>query len=326
MSVKTRQDSAVEARLQALNQNWLALAREGKLGEAWRVSDEALSLRAPLDCSSWPRHHQFIWRGDPVVGKRVFVRCYHGLGDTIQFARFLPELRKLAREVVLWAQPSLLPILGTLRGAPDRLLPLHDGVPDVDYDVDVELAELMHVLRVTLESVGTGTPYLLTEQPAETPARVRPRLRVGLVWRSGEWNGSRSIPCDLMRPLRNVPDVEWVLMQRGPGLADWHNDFGHAPDMCGILDEARELRSLDLLISVDTCSAHLAGALGVPVWTLLPFDADWRWMSDREDTPWYPTMRLFRQPRPGDWHQVIANVLAELTSRSGRSNVSEALA
>jgi ADP-heptose:LPS heptosyltransferase len=106
--------------------------------------------------------------------------------------------------------------------------------------------------------------------------------------------------------------VEWSLMQRGPASADWGHAFGRAPSMSGILDEARELSALDLLISVDTCSAHLAGALGVPVWLLLRKDADWRWMRDRADSPWYPGMRIFRQPQPDDWASVLSEVRREL--------------
>ena len=101
-------------------------------------------------------------------------------------------------------------------------------------------------------------------------------------------------------------------MHRGPGLSEWHGDFGYAPPIKDVLHEARELQRLDLLVSVDTCSAHLAGALDVPVWTLLPFDADWRWMDKRTDTPWYSKMRLFRQPRPGDWSSVLEQVAQEL--------------
>jgi hypothetical protein len=116
----------------------------------------------------------------------------------------------------------------------------------------------------------------------------------------------------MLECLQEVPDVDWIVLQRGPALSEWSHSFGCVPEIRGILDEAIEMRALDLLISVDTCSAHLAGALGVPVWTLLPFDADWRWMTGRTDTPWYPTMRLFRQQRAGEWGGVLENVLEEL--------------
>jgi hypothetical protein len=301
----------IGSELQELNEQWLELARRGDFERAWKVSDAAHALRAPLDCSRWPRHQQFIWRGQNLRGKRVLIRCYHGLGDTIQFVRFVPRVRESAREVILWAQPALIPLLETLRGGADRVLPLHDGAPEVDYDVDVELSELMHVMRVTRNELRVDSPYLL---PGEAEIRSVGRFRVGLVWRAGEWDDSRSIPCEILEPLRHLRGIQWLLFQRGPALSQWCHGFGHAPQMRGIMEEARSMRELDLLITVDTCSAHLAGALGVPVWTLLPYRADWRWMRDREDTPWYPTMRLLRQRVAGEWSEVIERVVARLAA------------
>jgi hypothetical protein len=300
----------IELRLGALNERWLQHARDGDLESAWGVSDEASALRAGVDCQRWPRHAQFIWDGQDLRGKRALVRCYHGLGDTIQFARFLPRLASVASELTLWAQPPLIPLLRTLRDGAQRIIPLHDGAPEVDFDVDLELFEVMHALRISLNDVAAETPYLLRDIPIFE--RDSGPLRVGLVWKSGDWNDTRSIPPELFGPLRAVEGVQWLLFQRGPGLSEWQHDFGRAPPMSGIVAEALEMRRLHLLISVDTCSAHLAGALGLPVWTLLPHSADWRWMQERSDTPWYPTMRLIRQPRPGDWHSVIAHVAAEL--------------
>jgi hypothetical protein len=308
----------LQHRLQALNDEWIDLARRGELERAWKVSDAAHALRATLDCSAWPRHLQFIWRGGSLARKRVLVRCYHGLGDTIQFSRFVPRIRLLANEVILWTQPALVPLLQTMSEGAHRVLPLHDGRPDVEYDVDVELSELMHVLRVTERDISTGSPYLFPDRGAQGSSQ-RPgggALRVGLVWKAGEWDERRSIPCELLQRLAQVPGVEWLLFQRGPALAEWQHCFGQVPQMQGMLEEAREMRQLDLLISVDTCSAHLAGALGVAVWTLLPFDADWRWMRDRADTPWYPTMRLLRQRNGGDWGDVIDRVVADLSMRT----------
>ena len=185
---------------------------------------------------------------------------------------------KLNWAPILESQPALLPLLQTMHEGAHRVLPLHDGRPDVDYEVDVELSELMHVLRVTENDISCGSPYLLPGARTECTSRQDGgALRVGVVWKAGEWDDRRSIPCELLQRLAQVPGVEWLLFQRGPALAEWQHCFGHVPQMHGILEEAREMRRLDLLISVDTCSAHLAGALGVAVWTLLPFDGDWRW-------------------------------------------------
>ncbi len=298
------------ARLRELNTLWIELARAGDFAGAWRVSDTALALRAPLDCSQWARHHQFLWRGESVAGKRVLVRCYHGLGDTIQFVRFLPRLRSMAREVVLWVQPTLIPLLQHQRWGAHELLPLHDGDPGVACDATIELAELLHVLRVEPELMDTEFPYLRV--PRGNHFKSSQRARVGIVWRAGEWSPERSVPCELLSCLQKVREIDWMVLQRGPALSQWTHDFADIPAIENILDEVCLMRELDLLISVDTCSAHLAGALAVPVWTLLPFEADWRWMERRADTPWYPTMRLFRQRRAGDWTGVLESVLDEL--------------
>jgi hypothetical protein len=284
--------------------------RAGRFAEAWAISDLAQQLRADVDCSTWPRHEQFIWRGEPLEGRRVLVRCYHGLGDTLQFVRFLPRVRRMAQEITLWVQPSLMPLLVEGSGA-DHVIPLHDGDLDIPRDVDVELCELMHVLRVTPDTLVDEIPYLRVARPQANSSCPRP-LRAGVVWAAGDWDGSRSIPCAALAPLGAVADIDWLVMQRGPALGQWCHPFGSIPAIDSILDEARILASLDLLITVDTCSAHLAGALGIPVWTLLPHAADWRWMRDRSDTPWYPTMRLFRQPRPGAWGAALREVEREL--------------
>jgi hypothetical protein len=305
------ESSTRRTQLDALNAKWLALMRAGRFADAWCVSDAALRLRSGIDCSQWPRHEQFIWRGAPLTGRRVLIRCYHGLGDTLQFVRFVR--RAAASHVTLWVQPQLIPLLRTMSGI-DRLEPLHDGTPQLSYDIDVELAELMHVLRVTPDVLASELPYL-SVAPAELEARRVAHLRVGIVWAAGSWDARRSLPCASLAVLGKLPGIAWHVLQRGPALREWRHGFGAIPRIESIVDEARVLRALDLLITVDTCSAHLAGALGVPVWTLLPYDADWRWMLDRSDTPWYPTMRLIRQRRLGDWSEVVHTVMHELRER-----------
>ena len=280
----------------------------GEFEGAWRVSDAVLRARAGVPCGHLPRHLQYFWDGSPLAGRRVLVRCYHGLGDTIQFIRYAPLVKGIAAEVTFWAQPALIPLLATVRGV-DRLLPLHDGAPDAEYDADVEIMELPHVFRTTLSTIPAEVPYIHVA-PAPLPRDGRPA--VGLSWRAGEWDERRSIPFPLLGPLTQIPGVAWYIFQRGPGAEERPAGFGLVPAADSLYEEARSMRSLDLLISVDTMTAHLAGALGVPVWNLLQRDADWRWMEGRDDSPWYPTMRLFRQERPGDWEPVVARVTTEL--------------
>ena len=279
--------------------------RGGDFAAAWKISDALLPATRTQDHHATPRHLQNIWDGRPVAGKRVLVRCYHGLGDTIQFIRYAALLKRIAAQVIVWVQPSLIPLLRGVKGI-DQLLPLHDGVPEVEYDVDVELNELPYLFRTTIENIPASVPYL---HPDPAPlASTHNEIRAGLIWQSGEWDASRSIPFPVLRPLAQLRGVQWHILQRHAHLAGWDGRFGIISGGDNPLDDARIMRALDLVISVDTMAAHLAGALGQPTWTLLPFNADWRWMNDRNDSPWYPTMRLFRQKQEGDWSGVVDEV------------------
>ena len=285
---------------------WIELMRCGDFAAAWKISDALLGL--PHAREDVPRWQQSIWDGSAVEGKRVLVRCYHGLGDTIQFIRYAALLNKIAAEVIVWVQPSLMPLLRGVEGI-DVLLPLHDGAPEVEYDVDLELSELPHLFRTTIENIPSRVPYLFVE-----PAALArdDRMRVGLIWRSGDWDDRRSIPFPTIERLAQVPGIEWHILQREPFAAGWDGRMGVISGGDNPLDDARVMRVLDLVISVDTMTAHLAGALGVNTWTLLPHDADWRWLLDRHDSPWYPTMRLFRQPSEARWDLLLDEVIRKL--------------
>lgn len=289
---------------------WQHHMRRGEFAEAWQHSDAALVARASQPCHHWPRHLQYVWDGRPLAGRRVLVRCYHGLGDTIQFIRYAPLLKAVAAEVLVWAQPALLPLLATAPGI-DQLLPLHDGAPEAAYDADVEVMELPHLFRTTLGTIPAAVPYLHVE-PRRLVAVEPGKLLVGLVWQAGDWDARRSVPFELLVPLATVPGVQLVILQANATAAGWQPDVGVHLGEFDLYEYARVLRGLDLLITVDSMPAHLAGALGVPVWTLLHAAADWRWLAGREDSPWYPTMRLFWQEAPGEWKPVVARVQAEL--------------
>jgi len=304
-----------EGRVQRLAGRWQELMRQGRFEEAWRVSDAIARAQAGVNCRHWPRHRHFIWNGSPLAGKRVLVRCYHGLGDTIQYARLLERASARAAQLIVWAQPLLIPLLATVPGC-GTLVPLHEGEPDVDHEVDIEIAELSHALRITLEDLPQAIPYVHIEPAARQACE---ELVVGLVWSAGDWDPRRSVPIERLARLARVPGVLWQILQRGPARAQWCHEFARASEITDVVDEARQLGALDLLITVDTFSAHLAGALGVPVWTLLHADPDWRWMTQRSDTPWYPSMRLFRQPRAGDWESVLAQVTQALEVESARA-------
>jgi hypothetical protein len=305
-SAPTRSDATRE--ISALNESdariWLRHARRGELEAAWRASDRILQRSAGHHDWTAPRHQQQIWTGAPLVGRRVLIRCYHGLGDTIQFIRYVPLVRAIACEVIVWAQPALIPLLRTATGI-DQLLPLHDGVPEVEYDVDVEVMELAHVFRSTLQTIPAAVPYLLAD-PAALCESGTPRI--GLAWRAGAWDARRSIPFELFTSMFEMPGISCCSLQHEP-LAHERHERLHQLNTSGLLQTAQSMRALDLIITIDGMSAHLAGALGVPVWTLLSNDPDWRWMEDRSDSPWYPSMRLFRQRRAGSWEPVIDEVI-----------------
>jgi hypothetical protein len=209
--------------------------------------------------------------------------------------------------LIVWAQSRLIPILRSV-DAIDELVPLHDGEVDADYDVDAEVMELPFVFRTTPDRIPCEVPYL---DPGPRRRCDSARPAVGIVWAAGDWAPQRSMTLRDIQPLLGV-DVAWHILQHGPARGQCPNGLGQRPDVSSIVETARVMRDLDLVITVDSMPAHLAGALGVPVWTLLPATADWRWMSARADTPWYPTMRLLRQRRDGDWHELTRRTAREL--------------
>lgn len=282
--------------------------RRGDFSAAWEISDRVLRARADLSCWTLPRHLQWVWRGESLVGQRVLVRCFHGLGDTIQFARFLPLARAVARSITLEAQPELARLLSRVPGV-DRLVSLTDSTPLVERDVDVEILELPHILRTTLNTLPRDVPYLSVPRAR---ARSSEKMAVGVIWRAGDWDSRRSIPVSMLAPLAELPNVALHALQRGVGLDDWPAAWGPSRGSDDVYEGACVMRDMDLILSIDSMPAHLAGALGIPVYTLLHADCDWRWMDSREDSPWYPTMRLFRQPAPGEWSSVVSSLADDL--------------
>lgn len=295
---------------------WLQLMRSGRLAEAWSVSDAVLARRRDQACFQLPRHRQWIWRGESFEGRSVLVRCYHGLGDTVQMLRYLPLLETRAREVVLWVQPCLRELAATVPGT-RRIEALHDGAPDFACESEVEIMELPHAFRTTLATIPGPCPYVSAAREELAPTSG---LRVGLAWEAGSWDPRRSVPVEALAPLRGVAGIEWHLLQQGEAARLPPPGFGPPPPPRPVMQTAALMRALDLVITVDSFPAHLAGALAVPVWTLLHAAPDWRWMVDRDDCPWYPTMRLFRQTHPGAWKELIERVARELPlARRARS-------
>lgn len=291
---------------------WLAAMRAGDWEAAWRETD---AMEADRRAGRVPRdEHHLFWDGTPPDGRCVLVRCEHGLGDTLQFLRFVPELARRARELHFMVQP---PLVELLRGAPG-LGRVHNGWLGPDWpahEVELEVMELAYAARATAATVPPPYPHLAARarrlSSITLPSDGRPR--VGLLWASSHWDPSRSIPWQAMAPLLGLTGLHFFALQQGPAAAE----ALRGPARVELLGErtatieaaAAAMLQMDLVIGIDGMPAHLAAMLGRPTWLLLKHEADWRWMDRRADTPWYPTMRLFRQPRPGDWAGAVRQVV-----------------
>jgi hypothetical protein len=294
-----------ESEVIQLGKRWCDNMRRGDFERAWTISDTLLRYRRGQPCDHLPPECRWVWNGEPVAGRRVVVRAFRGLGDTLQFIRYAAVLRDVGAETIVCAPPRLTPLIATVDGV-DRVIEERLAMdPGVVHDVQVEVMELPFVFRTELHNVPSHVPYIHVDR---APLPHSDGLNVGLVWQASEWDPRRSIPFALVRRLQKVPGVRWYVMQRGPGLAQWDGAFGRLPPAETLVQEARVMMSLDLLITIDSMPAHLAGALGVPTWLLLHAEADWRWLEAREDSPWYPRTRLFRQQFQGEWDHVLTHV------------------
>jgi len=264
------------------------------------------------------------WQGEDLNGKSLLVWKEQGFGDEIQFCRYVPLLKHRGARHITWVcKPPLKPLLQTLPGL-DLLL--SDGETFARHDFWTFPLSLPHVFGTTLETLPVFAQYLwpLPERVAEWQTRwpAGEGLRVGLVWKGAKLHqndANRSLAhLSLLSPLLSVPGVQCVSLQKGQGEEE-AAALG-VPDLAAgirdFADTAAIVAQLDLLIAVDTAVVHLAGALGKPVWVMLPFAPDWRWLQDRSDSPWYPNTRLFRQPAPGDWASVIAQVKQALSAKA----------
>ncbi|MBV9768586.1 MAG: hypothetical protein JOZ32_03350 [Bryobacterales bacterium] len=282
----------------------------GEFEKAWRESDFISELG---------RDPERFWTGQSWTGKRVMLRCLHGLGDTIQFIRYAPLLKKTCRSLVVQTHPQLVTLLDSVPGV-GRVTTWADGTPgdDSEWDMHMEVNELPRAFRTTLGKIPI-MPYLrIPEQRIQWASEwfeEQGHLRIGIAWEAGHWNSSRSIPLEEFAPLFASHECQFFVLQKNAAASDFerwktvHDLEIHAAD---IRDTAALILNLDLVITVDTMTAHLAGALARPVWILLPAVADWRWMLNSSATPWYPSARLFRQKRLGDWSGAIKEICAEL--------------
>jgi Flp pilus assembly protein TadD len=279
----------------------------------WRLKDETKRLRRDF----WPPQ----WNGEDLAGKTLLLHTEGGYGDAFQFIRYVPLLRGRAKKMILECSPTLVRLFSDLPGV-DEIIARGRALPAFDYQIPLQ--SLPRLFKTDLTNIPNAVPYL--KVPPEDQSRWKGRvqsegqLKVGLVWAGSPprkmGDDIRTRGLDVLAPLGQTPNVRFFSLQKGPEsslarppglkLTDFTQDLNDFTDTAALIE------NLDLVISVDTSVAHLAGALARAVWVLIPFSSDFRWLMDRTDSPWYPTMRLFRQRRHDDWESVIAEVEAAL--------------
>ena len=297
----------------------LYLLRRGEYEQGWAEHEwrqKFSSLR-----NIFPDNPQPIWDGGSLTGKTLFLHGEQGAGDTIQFARYIPRVARQAAKVILGVRAPLARLLAPLPGI-DQIITDPWDLPD--FDVRCSLMSLPYHLRVDPDNDPETTPYLV--RSGNTSIQVdNDKLNVGLVWGGSPTHKNdhnRSLTLSQLKPVLNTTGCRFHNLQvddrkleiSANDLSDVVVDM--TDNIRDLADTADMIVQLDLVIAVDTSVAHLAGAMGKPVWILLPNPADWRWLRNRDDTPWYPTVRLFRQTMRGEWEDVIERVVTELAAYS----------
>jgi Tfp pilus assembly protein PilF len=307
----------------------LALLAMGQLEEGWREYEsrwEVEGMGAPAPVLTQPR-----WTGQPLNGETVLLYAEQGFGDTLQFCRYAPMVAAAGGRVVLVVPKALCRLMSSLHGVAE-VLSEEDDLP-LSFDYHCPLLSLPFAFGTTMDTIPGPVSYLSVDpSPWAEFLGSLPGLKVGLVW-AGKSRAAqphavaidkrRSMRLSDMAPLLKVPGYSFVSLQLGPPASQMQT----LPDNAGLhdvscrlnewADTAALIAGLDLVIAVDTAVAHLAGALGTPVWMLNRFDSCWRWFLNRDDTPWYPSMRQFRQTSAGDWGEVIGRVAHALSERAG---------
>ena len=305
----------------------LRLLLAGNFEKGWEEYE--WRLRLPELEPLWPFAGRPRWDGSPLEGKTILLYAEQGLGDAIQFARFAPLVAERGGRVILNCAASLMALFENLPGVAalaDR------SKPAPAFDVCCSLLSLPRIFRTTLATLPAQSPYLHAdpEKLRRWNARLAAdsaRLKVGVVWATQSSNKSaqsRSLDLEMLAPLAAAGDVLFCSLQKGPAA----DRIAHAPAGMRIVDCGRELAdfsdsaaligSLDLVISIDTAAAHLAGAMAKPIWLMTDWPPEWRWLLGRDDSPWYPTMRLFRRARAQSWQDVIARLAEALRTLDRR--------
>jgi tetratricopeptide (TPR) repeat protein len=298
----------------------LALLLDCQFAEGWREYDARLAL--PELGRDRHRLPGPLWDATNPAGKTLLLYPEQGLGDALQFARYATLLADAGARCLIRCSDALAPLLATVSGVAEIN---RDAEPLPRFDAHLPLLSLPRVLGTTPETIPAGVPYIAVADPVRAASRAALKRAgatraVGLAWAGNPAHPNdlhRSVPLAVLAPLLAVPGIVWFSLQQGDAAAEVARAPAAArlvplPSGAALVDTAALIAELDLVITVDTSIAHLAGALGRPGWVMLPFAPDWRWQLGRDDSPWYPTLRLFRQPRARDWPAVaerVANAL-----------------
>ncbi len=298
----------------------LALLTAGRLREGW--AHHHYRHLARLGVAKYPHNYEKpAWRGEPFPDKTLLVHYEQGLGDSLQFVRYLPMVKRKGGTIVLEIQPPVFPLVASWPCIDTCIEARTDQKPEIDFDLVTSLVDLPGIFDTTLQTIPARAPYispLSGYEPSWLPEPDPSTLTVGISWAGSPdfvREHDRSCPLEFFLALQELPKVRLCSLQVGPAAAQLENhpeviDLG--ANFKDFADTAAAVQSLDLVISIDTCIVHLAGAMAKPVWVVLCRVPAWRFMLDRPDSPWYPTMRLFRQRDAGDWAPVFAEVEQEI--------------
>ncbi len=271
--------------------------------------------------------HQPQWDGSPLNGKTILVHAEQGFGDTIQFIRYLPMIKNQGEYVIFECTKNLISLLKNCAGI-DRIIEM-TSKPNVDFDTHIHLLSLPGIFGTNMDSIPSDTPYIIVDPTLTEPWRLKLAnnndFKIGIVWagRPTFKDHYRSCSLDDFAALVDIPGITFYSLQKGPASEEILDPPKGMKIICldkeltDFSDTAAVISNLDLIISTDTAVVHLAGAIGKPVWTLLHTSSDWRWFLNRENSPWYPTMRLFRQSKFNDWRGVFDQVKEALISNYG---------
>jgi tetratricopeptide (TPR) repeat protein len=304
----------------------LMLLMLGRLEEGWKEYEWRWKVRELKLSLNFP---QPLWDGSPLNGKRILLHAEQGFGDTIQFIRYFDWVRKQGGRIVLACQPEMYDLM-KVQGGCEQILTMDQPLPQ--FDVHCPLLTLPKIWGTTLENIPAEVPYLKVDEEMKQKwgermkAAAGDRLKIGIAWAGRPTHPNdrnRTFPLSMLAPLAEARNVWFCSLQKGeaskqtknppPGMdvVDWMEEVNNFNESSALI------ANLDMIISADTSVVHIGAALAKPTWVFIPFVPDWRWLLKREDTPWYPTMRLFRQPGIGKWEEPLAAVVKALKEKTG---------